>query len=94
MSKLDFQYIEQDCLEPYVASCSRPSDTVRERQRGPKGQVLSGCDRPYFLEKAQEVAGRCSCCGTELRPNQDHCPVCHSVKSRIEDSEVDESEQD
>lgn len=83
MSRLDFSYVDQDCAELASVSYRRPSDTVRERQRGPRGEVPSGCDRPYFQEMAQKVAGRCACCGTKLRSDQGHCPVCYSVNSRI-----------
>ena len=85
MPKPDFRYVDQDYTEPTFVPCQRPSATVRDRR--PSG-ITNGLERPYFIEKAQEVAGRCACCGTHLQPDQDHCPDCHSVNSRI--SELDQ----
>ena len=90
MPRLDFGYANQDDQEPTVLLGRRPSETMPDRYDNPTFSAgITGLNRPYFLEKAKEVEGRCSCCGTELEPEQSHCPVCNSVNSRIgSDDEV------
>ncbi len=84
MPRLDFSYVDQDYREPTVLPGRRPSETIPDRhENATSAPDVNGLNRPYFLRKAREVEGRCSCCGTKLEPTQSNCIVCHSVNSRI-----------
>ena len=61
--------------------CWRPSHTV-PKAAGPQADT-DGETRPYWKEKAAEVAGRCACCGEPMDEKANVCPVCKSKKTRI-----------